>query len=171
MRETGAYQTLGDLKYFIPHSLPPKNPPLVFNEEILRLYGEAHFALGQLNEMSEKLPNPKRFIKAYVIKEALLSSEIEGIHTTLIEVFTEVLGGPKLSKDTQLVLNYIHALGAALKMIQDEKLPLTTRVILKAHHVLMSGGEGEKAAPGYFRKQSVRVGELVPPPAPERSLI
>ena len=31
----------------------------------------------------------------------------------------------------------------------------------------MSTGEGDKAAPGQFRKQSVMVGELVPPPATE----
>jgi len=33
----------------------------------------------------------------------------------------------------------------------------------------MLGGDGEKANPGSYRKQSVRVGNLVPPPAPEVS--
>lgn len=168
MRETGIYQILGDLSYFIPHPLPPANPPLEMNSTMMSLYGEASFALGQLNEMSQRLPDPKRFIKAYVIKEALLSSAIEGIHTTLIEVFTHPLGNAfKPSKDTQLVLNYTHALDTALQMLQEQGLPLVSRVILKAHEALMSVGEGDKAAPGHFRKQSVRVGELVPPPAPE----
>jgi Fic family protein len=40
-------------------------------------------------------------------------------------------------------------------------------VLLKAHEVLMKVGEGDKASPGLFRKQPVRVGPLVPPPAPE----
>jgi Fic family protein len=165
MRETGIYQKLGDLNYFIPHPLPPMNPPLQMDAEMMALYGEASFALGQLNEMSQRLPDAKRFIKAYVLKEALLSSAIEGIHTTLIEALTTPLGGSKSSKDTQLVLNYTHALYAALSMIEREGLPLVSRVILKAHEALMNAGAGGKSASGSFRKQSVRVGELVPPPA------
>ena len=167
MRETGIYQKLGSLNYFIPHNLPPASPPLELTSEIMNLYGEASFALGQLNEMGTKLPDPKRFIRAYVIKEALLSSAIEGIHTTLIDVFTNQLENSKPNKDTQLVLNYTYALNAALSMLRDEGMPIVTRVILRTHKVLMSAGEGDKATPGSFRKQSVRVGELIPPPAPE----
>lgn len=166
-RQTGIYQTLGDIRYFIPHGLPPSDPPFVLNEEIMSLYGEASFALGQLNEMSLRLPDPKRFIRAYVIKEALLSSAIEGIHTTLLEVFTHPLGESKPDKDTQLVLNYTQALEVALTMIGEEKLPLVSRVILKAHETLMTAGEGDRFTPGAYRKQSVRVGNLVPPSAPE----
>jgi Fic family protein len=166
MREIGVYQKLGGINYFIPHPLSLIHPSLKMSAEMLSLYGETSFALGQLNEMSQRLPDPKRFIKAYVIKEALLSSAIEGIHTTLLEVFTHSLGDVKLSKDTQLVLNYTHALDIALHMLLEEQLPLVSRVILKAHEALMNTG-GDKATPGYFRKQSVRVGELVPPPATE----
>lgn len=167
MRETGTYQILGELGYFIPHPLPPVNPSLELTPEIMSLYGEASFALGQLNEMCLRLPDPKRFIKTYVIKEALLSSAIEGIHTTLVDVLTPQLRESKLSKDTQLVLNYTKALDTALSMLKNEGLPLVSRVILQAHEALMSIGEGDKAAPGSFRKQSVRVGDLIPPPAPE----
>jgi Fic family protein len=167
MRETGIYQTLGELRYFIPHSLPPSHPPLEFNADIMSLYGEASFRLGQLNEMSQRLPDPSRFIKAYVIKEALLSSAIEGIHTTLIEVYTRPLNESKPNKNTQLVLNYTKALNLALGMIKNEGLPIVSRVILKAHEALMTAGEGDKASPGAYRKQSVRVGNHVPPPAPE----
>jgi len=168
MRQTGTYQTIGSLSYFIPKPLPPANPPLELSPEIMTLFGEASFALGQLNEMSQRLPDIQRFIRAYLIKEALLSSEIEGIHTTLIEVFTQALEGEiKLSKDTQLVINYTKSVDAALSMMTNENLPLVSRVILRAHEVLMSGGDGDKADPGHYRKQSVRVGELIPPPAPE----
>ena len=167
MRETGTYQTLGELRYFVPHPLPPIHPPLDLNSEVMSLYGEASFRLGQLNEMSKRLPDPSRFIKAYVIKEALLSSEIEGIHTTLIDVFTYPTSESKPNKNTQLVFNYTKALDTALSMINEQGLPLSTRVILKAHEVLMTAGEGDKSSPGAYRQQSVRVGQLVPPPATE----
>lgn len=167
MRSTGTYQRLGDLNYFLPSDLPPSNPPFEINTEVMSLYGQASFALGQLNEMSMRLPDPKRFIKAYVIKEALLSSSIEGIHTTLLQIFTYPLGEPKPNKDTQLVLNYTKALDTALAMIKDEGLPLVNRVLLKTHEVLMSAGKGDKSTPGIYRKQSVRVGDHVPPLASE----
>ena len=163
-REAGVYQVLGDLKYFVPHCLPPTNPTFELNPEMLALYGEVIFGLGQLNEMGKKLPDPKRFIRAYVIKEALLSSSIEGIHTTLIDVFTHVLGEVKPNKETQLVLNYTHALGISLELMQ-QGMPLVSRVFLAAHKALMTMGEGDKSSPGEYRKQSVRVGQLVPPPA------
>ena len=112
MRQAGFYQSLGGIRYFIPTSLPPADPPLELDAETMILYGEASFALGQLNEMCQRLPDPQRFIKAYVVKEALLSSAIEGIHTTLIEVYTHPLGDGKAS-NCQLVLNYTRAFDEA----------------------------------------------------------
>ncbi|AVP88046.1 hypothetical protein phytr_11210 [Candidatus Phycorickettsia trachydisci] len=167
MRKTGHYQLLGDLKYFIPNPLPPSEPSLKLNSQIIDLYGQASFALGSLNEMSARLPNPSSFIKAYVIKEALLSSAIEGIHTTLIDVLSLKSANIKPNKDTLSVVNYIDSLETAIRMIQEEKLPILIRVILKAHEALMSSKGGSPASPGQFRKQSVQVGNLVPPPAPE----
>jgi Fic family protein len=163
MRNTGNYY----LNSFIPNPLPPENPSLILNEEILKLFGEASFELGNLNNIAKGLPDRKRFINAYVIKEALLSSEIEGIHTTLIDVFTEATNGSdKATKETQLVLNYIKALEVAQHLIKNEGLPIVSRVILAAHEALMKG-EGDKFSPGEYRKQSVKVGEFFPPPASE----
>lgn len=167
MRESGTYQSLGDLNYFIPASLPPKNPEFSLTPKLLSLYGEASFALGQLNEMSRKLPDPERFIRAYVIKEALLSSAIEGVHTTLSDVFSTQYSENKANKNTQLVLNYTQALASARTLLFDQNFPLSIRVILNAHKVLLSAGEGESKSPGEFRRQTVRVGNLTPPPAPE----
>lgn len=167
MRETGTYQLLGDLNYFTPNALPPIKPALELNTEIMNLYGEASFSLGQLNEMSKRLPDPKRFIKAYVIKEALLSSAIEGIHTTLLDIFRKSANEHKSNKETQLVLNYTKSLDVALNMIQDQGLPIVSRVILAAHETLMTIGNNSHATPGEYRQQSVHVGNLVPPPAPK----
>lgn len=169
MRETGTYHILGDKHYFTPYPLPPANPPLAMSTELILSYGETMLALGQLNALSAKLPDQKRFIRAYIIKEALLSSAIEGIQTTLVDVFTHTADedGSRPNKNTQLVMNYSQALDAALLMIQEENLPIATRVILHMHEVLMSAGDGEASSPGQFRRQSVRVGKLVPPLAPE----
>jgi len=166
-RISGTYEVFGNLRHFIPNPLPPQNPPLELTGELATLYGEAMQKLGQLNEIALRLPNVERFIKAYVIKEALLSSAIEGIHTTLVDVFTQPLLSTKPNKETQLVLNYTKALGVALNMMQKQGLPLASRVILAAHEALMQMGSGDQANPGHYRKQAVRIGNLIPAPAPQ----
>ncbi len=165
MRTTGRYEHIGNIEHFMPYPLPPKSPPLELSTEITALYGQATLELGKLNEMANRLPDIKRFINAYVIKEALLSSAIEGIHTSLLEVFTQPLLESKPNKSTQLVMNYKKAVDVAVGLIQKDGLPICSRVILKAHEILMQIGEGDKANPGHYRKQEVRVGNLVPAPA------
>jgi Fic family protein len=169
MRTIGYYESIGETKHFIPYPLPPKSPPFTLTPELTNLYGEAMHHLGKLNEMAHRLPDIKRFINAYVIKEALLSSSIEGIHTSLIDVFTQPLLETRPNKNTQLVMNYKTALDAALVLVQEDGLPISSRVILKAHERLMQVGQGERANPGHYRKQSVRVGNLIPAPAPKVS--
>ena len=56
MRETGLYTTIGNIRYFIPHPLPPAHPPLALTDDIITLYGQASFALGVLNEIGQQLP-------------------------------------------------------------------------------------------------------------------
>lgn len=163
IRITGEYQNIGSLKHFAPYPLPPKNPKFEWNSKLIEKYGDAVYALGQLNEISKRLPDFERFIKAYVIKEAMLSSEIEGVNTTIIEMWTEELGVQTGSKEVELVANYTKALNFSLQMIKDEGFPIVNRVIKKAHEVLMNAESGHKSNPGNYRTLQVKVGNLVPP--------
>lgn len=168
MRKTGTHQILGKVNHFIPYPLPPKNPPLQLSAALLQEYEQAMVMIGKLNGIASHIPDQKRFVKAYVIKEALLSSSIEGIHTTMLDVFTQPLSADQvIPKDTQLVLNYSKALDVSLEMVQGQGYPIVSRVILTAHEVLMTAGDGDKSSPGMYRKQSVQVGQHVPAPAPE----
>src|ERR1700691_2074947 len=120
MRKTGHYEYLGTVQHFIPDPLPPKDPPFTLSSDLAALYGQTMLDLGKLNGMVSRLPDIHRFIKAYVIKEALLSSSIEGIHTTLLEVFTQSLLESKPNKETQLVMNYTRALDTALSLTKND---------------------------------------------------
>ncbi|WP_250296598.1 Fic family protein [Wolbachia endosymbiont of Oedothorax gibbosus] len=160
MRESGYYHYIDKLAHFVPYSLPPKDPPFIFSENIAVLYGETMIKLGQLNEMAERLPNAERFIKAYIVKEALLSSAIEGVHTTLLDVFTQRVSSTKPNKQTQLVMNYTRSLEMALSTAKHSTIAQT---ILTAHKELMQHDEGG----GEYRADSVRVGDLIAAPAPE----
>ena len=164
MRKTGYYEYVGTEKCFIPNPLPPTDAPLVIDPETSLLYGEAMHHLGQLNGMIGSVPDIKRFINAYVTKEAILSSEIEGIQTTLLEVFTQPLLPSKPRKETQLVLNYKEAFDQAVTLVIRQDYPITTRILLETHKKLMELGAGEKYHPGHYRKQQVRVGNLIPAP-------
>jgi Fic family protein len=168
-RKTGTYHKLGELEYFIPSPLPPQNPKFNFSNDLIDLYGKTMRTLGQLNEMANRLPNIERFIKAYCLKEAVLSSAIENIHTTLVDIFTNEISSTqnqsKTNKQTQLVLNYNKALEEALDLTKKQNFPIVSRVILQAHKTLMSGDDGDKANPGNYRKQQVTVGKFIPPVA------
>lgn len=165
MRSTGRYELRGAIQYFIPDSLPPQAPPFAMNEEIAALYGDAMLHLGKLNELANNVPDMNRFIKAYIIKEALLSSAIEGIHTTLLDVFTQPLLEEKPTKNTQLVMNYTAALEATLAAIKKEGLGTLESTLLEAHKILIILENDNHADPGRYRKHPVRVGMLIPPPA------
>lgn len=171
MRKSGMYKPIGNLNLFIPHSLPPKNPTFNMDSATVELYGQAMFHLGELDEAISRSPNKKRFIKAYVQKEAMLSSSIEGINTTFVDVFTQPLLQTKPNKNTELVMNYVKTLYSSVEMIKKENLPISTRVILKAHEELMQTESNNKANPGNYRKQTVTVGNLVPAPANEISTL
>lgn len=165
-RITGNYEYNGNVECFIPLPLPPSNPPLQMSQEIIALYGQTMNNLGQLNSTIYQLPDQKRFLKTYIIKEALLTSEIENIHTTLIDVLNYRKDeAQQSSKSTQLVINYIDAVERAVTMITKESFPITSRVIRESHAALLSNTGNDHACPGEFRKQQVRVGKLIPPPA------
>lgn len=163
-RITGEYYKFGNLTHFLPYPLPPKSPEFHFNSKLITLYGEAMHAIGRLNEISKRLPNKERFIKAYCIKESILSSAIEGINTTIAQIYTqEVSTVNNANKQTQLVLNYHKALNECLRRINKDQFPITSRILLLAHNLLMSEGEGDKSRPGEYRKSQVTVGDFIPP--------
>jgi Fic family protein len=149
---------------FVPQPLPPANPSLQLEGKVLELYGEAMSKLGSLNEMANRIPDQDRFLKAYILKESILTSDIEGIHTTLLEVLSMPYGIATNDKNSQLVINYSKALEYAIKLIRDEDMPIVARVLKEAHAKLLIG-EGDRSSPGEFRKQQVKVGGLIPAPA------
>ena len=169
-------QPSGYLAY-VPAELPPQ-PPLDLDPEAIELLSRAQHALGTLNGIATQLPNPDLFVGMYVRKEALLSSQIEGIDSTLDEVI-RFEGGDRPSEgkrlhDTAEVVNYVRALNHAIRRLPD--LPLSLRLIREVHTELMQGVRGQAKAPGEFRVTQNWIGAqganptnaaFVPPPVPE----
>ena len=171
-------QATGYLAY-IPARLPPE-PALALDAETIHLLSRADQALGKLDGIATPtiLPNPDLFVGMYVRKEALLSSQIEGIDSTLDEVIRFEEGqAPAQGKrlhDTAEVVNYVRALNYGIRRLAD--LPLSLRLIREIHAELMRGVRGDAKAPGEFRKTQNWIGAhganlanatFIPPPVPD----
>ncbi|MCK9177201.1 MAG: Fic family protein [Clostridiales bacterium] len=146
----------GDAAYksFLPAPLPP-SPALILDDESVKFLVAAHSQLSALNVRSSSIPNISLFVSAYVRKEALMSSQIEGTQATLEDVFD-----PKLEEnanpDVVDVINYMRATEFAIKKM--EELPLCNRLIREIHAVLMDGARGRERSPGEFRHSQNWIG-------------
>lgn len=105
--------------------------------------------LREINAFSYLVPNIDLFIKMHIVKEANISSKIEGTKTEIDEaVMREEELSPKKRDDWQEVNQYIEAINISIKML--ERLPLSNRLIKKSHKILLQTGRGEKKSPGEF---------------------
>jgi len=162
------------IRAFVPNPLPP-NPPLMFTPKRQRLLERATLALGRLDSISLLLPDPSIFLYAYVRREALLSSQIEGTQSSLSDLLLfELEEAPGVPLDDVVeVSNYVAALEHGLQRLQ-EGFPLSNRLIREMHAVLLSRGRGSHKSPGEFRRTQNWIGGtrpgnayFVPPPPDE----
>ena len=76
---------------FAPKPMPP-DPPLRWDADLLAALSEATLAVGRLDGAAASLPNPDLFVAAYVRREAVLSSQIEGTQSSLDDVLAKEVG-------------------------------------------------------------------------------
>ncbi|MBK8595986.1 MAG: Fic family protein [Holophagales bacterium] len=172
---TGRYETTAPggetVKAFVPFPLPPKPLPRLDGDLQVALE-RAHLALGRLDSVSTLLPDTALFLYAYVRKEAVLSSQIEGTQSSLSDLLLfelDELPGVPLD-DVVEVSNYVAALDHGLARIR-EGFPLSNRLIREIHGVLLAKGRGSEKEPGEFRRSQNWIGgsrpgnaAFVPPP-------
>ena len=157
---------------FLPPPLPP-DPPL----DMSKLYGlleKATVAIGRLDGMSMVLPDPSLLIYMYVRKEAVLSSQIEGIQSTLSDLLkyeNSMAPGTPID-DVKEVSCYVSALDHGLERLKN--FPLSLRLLREVHGKLLSSNRGANKKPGEFRTSQNWIGGTRPgnakfvPPPPER---
>ena len=163
-----------EVRAFIPAPLPSV-PPLTLDGTLQQLLEEASLALGRLDSISALLPDSALFIYAYVRKEALLSSQIEGTQSSLSDLLmfeNDQIHGVPIDDVTE-VSNYVAALEHGLSRLR-EGFPLSNRLIREVHAVLLSRGRGSDMSPGEFRRSQNWIGGsrpgnavFVPPPHTE----
>lgn len=167
--------TVGEkVQAFVPAPLPPR-PPIEWTPELRSKFDQALLALGRLDSVTTLLPDTSLFLYMYIRKEAVLSSMIEGIQSSLSDLLLFELdqepGGPM--DDVREVSNYVAALDHGLRLLSDG-LPLSLRLFREIHSVLLAKGRGGNQTPGEFRRSQNWIGGSRPgnaayvPPPPEK---
>ena len=140
-----------------PRYRPSFYPPSSFDwPTLLPLIGRAQRAIAGYEGVLHGVPNPDVLLSPLSVQEAVLSSRIEGTRSSLSEVLALGANGDardesvQTKTDAREVLNYRIALIAATNLM--EALPLSQRVIRRAHEVLMKGTRGQTADPGDYRR-------------------
>jgi len=175
---TGHYEvttTVGEtVRAFVPAALPPA-PPIDLSQPRQRLLERALLACGRLDGITSLLPDPDLFLYAYVRREAVLSSQIEGAQSSLSDLLLFELeqapGAP--FDDVVEVSNYVAALEHGLARLAGS-FPLCSRLLREIHGRLLAAGRGADRQPGEFRTSQNWIGgtrpgnaQFVPPPPHE----
>ena len=153
---------------YLPPPLPPQ--PALDIGSLYMLLDQASTALGRLDGMGRLLPNRSLYIRQYVRREAIFSSQIEGIKTSLSELFMFENNVPSVPSDDVLeTACCITATDYALRRLSE--LPLSLRLMKEAHQKLMDSTRGRSKYPGEFRTTQNWIGGrriedavFVPPP-------
>ncbi|MBK6765528.1 MAG: Fic family protein [bacterium] len=169
------HPVLGPYQAFLPHPLPPK---IAFEPQTVRQLAKAEHSLGRLSELGQQLPNPDLLTYAFMRREAVLSSEIEGIHTTVAEVYHyEAEPNGHGHGFTREAFNNYDALRFGLEQITHRDLSLG--LLRELHARLMHDvrdARGRDKSPGAVRQTQNYIGtpganiaqaSFVPPP-PDR---
>jgi len=182
MRVTG--RTLGrtvageEIAAFVPYPLPPRDPPLKVDGELAALLLRAEQALARLEVAGEMVPSLDWSIYAFVRKEAVVSSQIEGTQATLIDLLeyeAEQATGVAID-EVREVCHYLNAIKYARGQLKSVRgLPISTRLLNETHRRLMRGVRGANKQPGEIRPSQnwiggTRPGNAVFVPAPPEEL-
>lgn len=180
MRTTGTYEqtTAGGeaVNAFVPYALPVSDPPIEISDRLQQRLQAAEQALQRLEIAAAMVPSIDWFLYAFVRKEAVVSSQIEGTQASLVDLLQfETDDTQEATPDVEEVCNYVEALRYARQQLAAPKgLPISMRLLNETHKRLMHGARGANKAPGQIRRTQNWIGGSRPgnaafvPPSPQR---
>lgn len=119
--------------------------------------------MAELNGYSHAIPNPLLLMSPWVIREAVASSEIENINTTVIRALqNELLPDERRNLPDKEVLRYRDALIWGYENLAI--LPLSSRLIKGIQQQLMPESEGFRQSQNFIQNSITREIIYTPPP-------
>ena len=180
IRVTGTTETTAvageRVEAFLPAPLPPTGPSIDLSGQLLDLLTAADRAVARLDVAGALAPRLDWLQYAFVRKEAVLSSQIEGTQASLVDLLSfEASAEEHPDADVEEVCNTVDALTWARGQLRDPKAPpLSMRLLSSVHGRLMAGVRGADKQPGEVRRSQNWIGGSRPslaahvPPPPHR---
>ncbi|MCX6690200.1 MAG: Fic family protein [Methanoregula sp.] len=117
--------------------------------------GKANAALARYDGLLQGIINPEILLSPLTIREAVLSSRIEGTQASLEDVLQfEADKSHKLAPEKRLdiheIINYRTALKAAVVDLKER--PICTNMIRDLHRILLTSVRGRDREPGEIRR-------------------
>lgn len=152
---------------FIPNPLPPRLDWRAIKADLFDDLTDAVAAMARVNGLTQGVPNSGILRHALWLREARLSSQIEDVHTTALDM---VLAGSGVAgtNPAKEAWNAVEAVRTGL----ESDLPFSARLIRDMHRALLVGVRGQHSSPGEFRDGLVYIGSpndptdarYIPPP-------
>ena len=153
--KSGFYKQQYQYKSFMPNKI--NHDWQLTDPSLIALLSQADMKLGELNAFSELVPDIDFFIMMHVSKEATASNRIEGTQTNIEDALQEkAFIAPDRKDDWEEVQNYIKAMNEAINQL--EQLPISTRLFLHIHDIILKGVRGYLKQPGEFRQSQNWIG-------------
>lgn len=153
--------------------LAPRGPIFGASTTALR---QANFALRNLVTLTASLPDAALVTHTLARREAVLSNQIEGTHSTVGDLLEyEATGDIEgLPADVKVTHNYAHALQEGLEVVVNRGAAIDAELICDLHRLLMTGTD-YRYTPGEIRTVQNWIGgrgniytATFVPPRPER---
>lgn len=159
---------------FIPDDLPPE-----FDQGgLINQLADAAQAIGRFQGIGPRVGANRMLIEAFVRKEAVESSQLEGTTANLEDLYKfeageEQLLGDQKREDAREVWNYLNALRYGMDQVKSGE-EISTELICEMHGRLMQGVRGQRLNPGVIREdqnwigpRNIQAARYVPPPPEE----
>ena len=145
------------MKPFIPARLPITG---LNWEEISLDAGRANRAVARYDGLLQGIPDAGIMLSPLTVREAVLSSKIEGTQATLGDVLQYDAGQEEKEENRRAdifeIVNYRAALRYAREALHDR--PFSLSLLKELHQRLMDGVRGENKNPGAFRTRQNWIG-------------
>lgn len=148
-----------------------KLPLKVDYEKIVSEISLSQYSLGKLSALFRFVQNPGLLIAPLLVKEATLSSRIEGARSSIVDAYLFEAGEETDYLDVREIVNYRNAMDYAREVLEGK--PLHLNLIKRLYYILTEEVRGSDKAGGDFRKVQNWIGPpgatmeqaaYVPPP-------